>query len=300
MFVILSWLVASRLKRETARVRVATWNIWWRYGEPDRRAPLIQAALEELDADVIGLQEVWHRATDDGSTDDNSARRLAEALGYQCAYVASPNPTKWQTKLASSDFGIGNAVLSRWPIIETASVNLPAGGAADEGRVGLMARIDTPTGVLPFFTTHLNSAWAQSSIRSSQLAKVGELILDRGMGDPYPPVLCGDLNATDDFDEVRSLVGKRDALVEGLVLVDTWPYLHRGEPGYTWDRTNPYVDATNEPDGRIDYILTGFPTTGRKGRAASAGLFGNESSDGVWPSDHFGVWADLATESSSR
>jgi hypothetical protein len=36
-------------------VRVATWNLWWRSGDPDGRRPAIAAALLALDADVVGL-----------------------------------------------------------------------------------------------------------------------------------------------------------------------------------------------------------------------------------------------------
>jgi hypothetical protein len=41
------------------------------------------------------------------------------------------------------------------------------------------------------------------------------------------------------------------------------------------------------PDSRIDYVLAGLPRHGR-GKVRSAAL-----ADGVWPSDHFAVIADL-------
>jgi endonuclease/exonuclease/phosphatase family metal-dependent hydrolase len=45
------------------------------------------------------------------------------------------------------------------------------------------------------------------------------------------------------------------------------------------------------PSSRIDYILVGLPRKGR-GKVESVGLAG-AMTDGVWPSDHFAVVADL-------
>jgi endonuclease/exonuclease/phosphatase family metal-dependent hydrolase len=268
-------------------VRVATWNLWWRYGDWSARARAIRSELRSLQADVIGLQEVWATA------DENFAEDLGKDLGFKCAFVASPKPEKWQAKLGDSSVTIGNAILSRWPITESVSVRLPAGGGADEGRTGLFARVAAPGGDLPFFTAHLNSGWAQSTIRTQQLASMGQFMLEQTPG-AFPPILCGDFNADADFDEIRALSGKRDALVPGLALMDAWWLLNPREPGWTWDRRNPHVAATGEPSCRIDYVFTGFVTAGRPGRPVSAGVFGDQSRDGVWPSDHFGVWVELA------
>ena len=38
------------------RLRVLTWNIWWRYGPWERRRPAIAATLAKLEAGVIALQ----------------------------------------------------------------------------------------------------------------------------------------------------------------------------------------------------------------------------------------------------
>jgi endonuclease/exonuclease/phosphatase family metal-dependent hydrolase len=40
------------------RLRVLSWNLWWRYGPWESRRPAIAATLARLDADVIALQEV--------------------------------------------------------------------------------------------------------------------------------------------------------------------------------------------------------------------------------------------------
>jgi hypothetical protein len=77
------------------------------------------------------------------------------------------------------------------------------------------------------------------------------------------------------------------------VLVDSWRYAPPGDPGFTWDRRNEYQKRSVIPDSRIDYVLVG-PTWRDHGRVVAVRLAGNEPVDGVWPSDHFAVVADLS------
>ena len=57
-------------------VRVATWNLWWRFGAWQERHEAIAQVMAEVDADVWALQEVW--AGPDGSP--NQAELLADRL----------------------------------------------------------------------------------------------------------------------------------------------------------------------------------------------------------------------------
>ena len=61
----------------------------------------------------------------------------------------------------------------------------------------------------------------------------------------------------------------------------------------TWDNTNPYVSATFEPDRRIDYVLAGLPEARGAGHIVDCRVAGHEPMDGVWPSDHHAVLAEL-------
>ena len=51
-----------------------------------------------------------------------------------------------------------------------------------------------------------------------------------------------------------------------------------------------------EPDRRIDYIFTGWPVRNGIGQLLSCRVVCDDERDGVWPSDHFGVYAELRTE----
>jgi endonuclease/exonuclease/phosphatase family metal-dependent hydrolase len=267
-------------------VRVATWNLWWRFGPWRQRRDAIAAVLAHARPDVCGLQEVW------ASPDEHLAALLAEQLGMHWTWTPSPAPERWQQRLGDPTVQVGNAILSRWPILDQAAQPLPGTGP-NAGRTVLFAHIQTPTGPLPYFTTQLTSTIGQSQVRCRQVAALARFVAAHP-SPGFPPVVTGDLNAEPDADEVRRLGGHKTApVVPGLVLVDAWGYADPPGPGWTWDRRNPHVAATGEPSARIDYVLVGLPTASGAGRIRSVRLIGDQPVDGVWPSDHTGVLAEL-------
>lgn len=268
-------------------IRVVTWNLWWRFGDWQSRLHAIQEVLAEANPDICGLQEVW------AVGDVNAAGLIADRLGMHWAWMASPCPDRWQQRLGRQGVDIGNAVLSKWPIADTADARLPAGDVQDEGRTILFASIRSPAGTVPFFTTQLNSAPGQSAVRCLQVGAVAEFVAARGAGD-FPPVLTGDFNAEPGSDEIRLMEGHLTApAVPGLVLSDAWRYADPPGPGLTWNRANPHVADSLEPSARIDYVFVGLPTSGARGHVRSIRVIGDRPRSGVWPSDHAGVQVTL-------
>ncbi|MGI5243938.1 endonuclease/exonuclease/phosphatase family protein [Dactylosporangium sp. CA-139066] len=261
-------------------MRVLTWNLWWRYGTWRARQDAILAVLRQERPDVCGLQEVW----------DGQAAILAEALGMHWAYSPSPAPQRWHERGGGETAGVGNAVLSRWPIDEQAVAGLPG----PDGRTVLFAR----TNGVPFFTTHLHSAPAESGVRVEQVAAVARFIgaQDRSR---HPAILTGDCNAEPDSDEMRLLGGRLTApAAPGLLLVDAWRHATTGDPGATWDNRNPHAKRFGLPPARIDYILAEPPwAEGAPGRGTVRRVWvcGNVPVGGVWPSDHAAVAAEFSS-----
>ena len=70
-------------------VRIATWNIWARYGPWEERAPVIESTLREIDADIVGLQEVW----DDGTRNQARSSRPRSATRPRSGHRTSRSPT---------------------------------------------------------------------------------------------------------------------------------------------------------------------------------------------------------------
>ncbi len=261
------------------RLRVMTWNLWWRFGPWEERLPAIAATLAALDADVIALQEVW----DDGER--NQAAELAEGLGYQHVYAS---------RLDLDGVQMGNAVLSRWPIAGHEMRPLPAPPDKEELRTVVRADIDGPRGALQVFSTHLNWRFDQSQVRQDQVDTIARFVHDSPMR-TYPPVLCGDFNAVPDSDEIRMITGRMQVPVDKLVFNDSWEAAtERADgPGFTWSNDNVFAKEDLEPSRRIDYVFAGWPKSQGAGHILSSEVVCTEPVDGCQPSDHYGVLAEL-------
>lgn len=271
-------------------IRVMTWNLWWRFGPWRDRRPAILRTLAEVRPDVVGLQEVW------AGPDENMAAWLADELGMHWAWSRSPVQDRWHGRNGGdTTVDVGIAVLSRYPILETAERRLPAGDLRDDGKTALYASIDAPGGPLPFFATHLNSGPAESGVRCLQVRELAAFVSERAQGSGYPPVLAGDFNAEPDFDEVRLMGGYRTApAVPGLVLLDAWRFADPALPGGTWDIADQDSVNFGHHPTRIDYLFVGLPGPGGRGTVRAAHRAADHRVDGVWPSDHAAVVADLA------
>jgi endonuclease/exonuclease/phosphatase family metal-dependent hydrolase len=266
-------------------IRFATWNLWWHFGPWEARQPAIVETMRAVDADVWCLQEVF-RERGGGDQAADQAEDLAAALGgFHVAH---------STRVEFEPFGdsIGNAVLSRWPIVESAMRPLSAPVGFDELRLVVRADIDAPRGPIEVFSTHLNFRLDQSHIRQQQVREVCEFIDETRAVREFPPVLCGDFNADPESDEMRMLTGATAVPVPKLVFFDAWRAAGTG-PGLTWDNRNPFAASEHEPDRRIDYVLVGYPRDAGGGQVVRAQLVGTQPVGGVWPSDHLGVAADL-------
>jgi len=259
------------------RLRILTWNLWGRFGPWRERQPRIEATLAQLDADVVGLQEVW---AEEGRT---FADVLADRLGYHAAYAS---------RLELEGIHLGIAILSRWPILAYEHRPLPAGDAPDECRLVLRADIDGPRGPLQVFTTHLNWRFDHGHVRQAQVAAVAQFVRDSPKRF-YPPILCGDLNATPTSVEIGMLTGRAAVPAPPLVFHDAWEAAGDGAPGYTWSNANPFAARDLEPDRRIDYVLVGWPKAGGAGHVVRASVEATEPIDGMHGSDHSAVLAEL-------
>lgn len=258
-------------------LRVASWNIWWRYGPWKDRRTAIETTLKEVKADVVALQEVWDEA---GS---NLAAALAEELAFDFAYQRSEK---------RDGVGFGNAILSRWPIATTDWRPLPGRLESGEGRSVLFAEVSSTKGPLQVFVTHLNWRFEHSAIRQRQVTEILRFVSSKARPN-HPPIVCGDFNAEPQSDEIRMMTGHRDCRVAGTAFRDAWLSGGDGGVGYTWDNRNEFAAVEHEPNRRIDYVLVGPPGDEGEGKILSCRLAGDEPVDGIWPSDHFSVVADL-------
>jgi len=275
------------------RLAVGTLNVWNKSGPWQERLPLIRRELAALAPDMLGLQEVLRlgSAAGPGSADADQVSEIADGFGYEIAYGAA-------AELAGGLF-FGNALLSKHPIVESRNFPLP-GSESGESRALLYALVRSPFGLVPFFVTHLNWKLHHGSVRSRQMAAIVDHIFELAPIDDarLPPILVGDMNADPDSDEIRFLRGLCALGGRTVYFADAWLYGGDGGPGYTFDRKNRFAALAREPPRRIDYVfvrgpdrlLRGEPLATRLAFATSA-----PSADGeIWPSDHFGIVAEIS------
>ena len=261
--------------RET-RLRVLTWNLWGRGGPWEARLDAIAATLRAAQPDVLALQEVWEEG------DRNQAAILASGLEFHHVFQGRPT---------AGGVSVGNAILSRWPIVHSEHYMLPAPPGLEELRTVVRAHVDGPRGALDVYCTHLNWKFDQSDVRQEQVRAVAHFVAAAG-DHGAPPIVAGDFNAVPDADEIRMLTGRTAVPVAGLAFHDAWEASGGDGPGHTWLNANPWARQDLEPDRRIDYVFVGFPRTGGVGHVTSCRLVG-EPVDGLYPSDHLGVLAEL-------
>jgi endonuclease/exonuclease/phosphatase family metal-dependent hydrolase len=262
---------------------VGTWNLWWRFGPWEERLGAIAATMAAIDADIWCLQEVW-------STEQTTAAHvLAEHLGVHVAVAEVPR---------YNGVGFTNAVVSRWPIREVDQLALPGRDGPGAGpRRALWTRVEAPHGDQEIVTTHFDYRFDETEVRQRQARALAGFVADHhGEGaEAMPVVVGGDLNAVPDAEELRLLTGRSGPADPRIVFSDVWTMARADDPGLTGRAENPYLAESTWPNRRIDYLLVSWPRPRGLGTPTEVFLAGLEPVDGVQPSDHAAVVADLRT-----
>lgn len=236
-------------------LRVATFNIWHDAGDWAARRPLLVQALREADADVIALQEVLQ---DEANGLPNQAETIAQALGGYSVHFTSTNPPDAPRRY-------GNAILSRLPVTEEASVRLKP---LNDHRTALRVRVALRGHTVDVANTHL--AWQPDAgpIRARQI----DHLLGWLPRDGVPLILMGDFNA--ELDDL------------GLAAIAASRFASALPPG-----TAP--TTLNTAKGHSPRVIDHVFMERRWFAPVGARMIGDRPTDGEYPSDHFGVVAQI-------
>jgi len=268
-------------------LRVLTLNLWHDSGPYPQRAKLLREWIDRLDPDLIGFQEALRQPGFE------QLPELLEGRGYQLDYVAA-SPF-WKTGREHQAGEVGNAVASRWPLRERAELRLPESGDG-ERRAALRVRVDAPCGPVCFTVTHLNWRLEHGWVRERQVAALCEFALEGAPERGFPPLLVGDFNAEPESAEIRYVSGLQSRDGRSVCFLDAWRRAGDGGAGLTWSNRNPYARSEREPDRRIDYVFAGLPRRDGLGQILACRVVCDDELEGVWPTDHFGVYAELRSE----
>lgn len=271
------------------RLRIITLNIWNTEGDP-RRIGIINRALRRLSPDLVALQEVVQtRAT-------AQLGALLDGTGLTGTHQADV--------MAEAPPGVerygGNAIATRWPHRIAEVLDLRLADAMDVPWCTLAAHVALPDlGDILFVGT--TTAWRPEaeSVRERQVLALAGLEARHRCA--LPSILAGDFNAAPDAASIRFLGGLQSLGRQSVLYHDAWQVAGEG-PGYTWGAGNPNTERViaqivRQPNHRrrVDYAFVGSWHAHPKAHATirSAALAFNAPVDSVWPSDHFGVVADI-------
>ena len=257
-------------------MRLVTWNVLWRF-EPDWRARErgILATLERLRPDVIGLQECWA----DGER--SQADVIAEHLGMHAAFEGPSLPPVPHPPEHPDQDGVlmGVGLVSRWPLGAVRRHVLPV-SHRQVAPVALEAVVRHPDAPLRLLVaaTEWEPDYADDHV--AQTSRLAELLADPAR--PGPVFLLADLNCDATQEEFAPLASVAD---------DSWELGGGDRDAVTLSSSVPFapLEATKEIDRRIDHVLVG-----RNRQVVVESAFAVDSPvDGLYPSDHFPVVADV-------
>ncbi|MFS1511301.1 endonuclease/exonuclease/phosphatase family protein [Chengkuizengella sp. SCS-71B] len=169
----------------------------------------ITTVIENSGADIVGLQEVdrFHIRSDMVDQIED----IADRLNMYWAFVPS---------LQFSFMEYGNAILSRFPIINTAMIDLEND---IEDRSAILVEIETPLGLIEIINVHFGLTFEEKESQMKQIMLYIQNI-------EHPIILMGDFNMTSD-----------NTLMQELT--------------YTWQSSR--TDSATVLSGlEIDYIFT--------------------------------------------
>lgn len=283
----LYFLFSLPVAAQAEPLRLVSYNIW---GAPiagkqiNSRAPKIGARLAESGADIIAVQEAFQGCLvgNQPAMVQKTARYPYQALG----------PSPKGLRCVSS----GLQTLSKHPIIKKAWLRFTRCGGTDcfSAKGVLFTRIrHAVLGEIDVYNTHMNADDRYSGVRQSQVRQWIRMAQKYSGDHTRPVIVAGDLNATEDFPEIRELrsaLELRDSYQEEI--------LARGGDsiavnGYTSDpsRSGNHANPKETPK-RIDYILY-RPASGKTAQVMKSKL---SYDDHVWNgkalSDHFGITTD--------
>ncbi|VXC54138.1 endonuclease/exonuclease/phosphatase family protein [Sphingomonas sp. AX6] len=240
----------------TTTLKVMTLNIWHDAGDWPTRLKLIADVLRASDADVIALQEILE---DKAKNLPNQADTIAALLdGYSVNFTAvdpEGSPKRY-----------GNAILSRLPVIETATKKLEP---LNDFRTAIRARVDVGGRVVDVVNTHLAHQPDAGPMRARQITDLLAWLPTNGT----PLVVMGDFNAPLEDSGLAGLAarGLQTALPPGAA--QTTLVTSRGHSARVIDHIFVERDRFTVNDART---------------------IADQPVGGEYPSDHYGVAATLA------
>jgi endonuclease/exonuclease/phosphatase family metal-dependent hydrolase len=236
--------------------------------EPEVRIVHIIDKLIEIDADIIGLQEINESLNSSGM--DNQAKVIADSLskyfGIPYYFYNQFTHLSWNNQFREF---IG--IITKYPVEQSGFFQLVTGTFP---RKVVWNKITTPLGTVNFFNTHLS--FNSSTVRIQQVQQIISYIKSIELDHPaIASILTGDFNDTPNTTTIQRLTNTGT----DTFFVSSYAFVNPGSPGYTV--------PSNAPTSKIDYVF--IKNTGKITPFESAVVMNQPYNGNSYCSDHLGV-----------
>ncbi len=243
-------------------MKILTFNTWGKNGPYQKRFELISFELSKINADTVCLQEVFDAELKD---------TLIQSCGFKHSYECYP---------------AGLVILSRFSFDKTLThiYKRVSENEKNGSRAAILIHIKTKKTAYWIANTHLSWRPEENDIRMSQTQE----LLKRVNSLNALSILAGDFNCEPDSEAVDLLLKKDFAELYGK--------LNPGKMDFTWDNNrNPYLKTHSVifPNRRIDLLLIHEKLLARFAAKCCELVFTKSEPNGIFPSDHFGLCAEL-------
>ena len=272
-------------------LRVLTMNIWT-FTEPyAARMCLLRAGIRKLDPDLMAFQEAGLEGR------RNQAREVLDDLGYHIVH-------QFELKKPDKRFSNGVCIASRWPVKVAELLPLQVTKhCLHYPYAALAVRVDAPAPVGQMLFVNSKPSWQFSRERERELQAlaVARMIGRHSAKDEFPPILAGDFDARPDSASIRFLSGKQSLFGTSVHFRDAWAEAGDGSEGLTWTTDSKFVKDfvkarlyMRQHGRRIDYVFLGsFHDHAKRASICSCRVVLDKPTRGVWPSDHYAVFAEI-------
>lgn len=185
----------------SGQIKIVTYNIRYRCGDDlNQLVELFRKDPEIGNASVLGLQEVDRNKKRTGKS--NTAKTIAEALGFNYAWAAPP------TASPNDEEETGVAIMSPFPVSDVRRIVLPYEGPNRRRRVALGATIRIYGKDFRVYSMHGETRIAMVK----KIEQMNTLIQDlKRFPESMPVILVGDFNTWEGSAEGKTLKLFRDA-----------------------------------------------------------------------------------------
>lgn len=235
-------------------------NVWFDDHEAEARRAAVLDQIAELDPDVVVLCEVNERFLRGLLADPRMAAR------YTPSVTAIRHPAGYDVVVLSAS-------------VPTHAASLPLQSVF--ARRAWRADVRTSLGEVACVGVHFESGERNEATRVPQVEACVAWASDQSLA-----VVAGDMN----FEPS----GAEDAVFTAAGFVDVWSQLRPGDVGFTRDTVRNRMAGRHGAvrQRRIDHIYV----RGAALRPTKIEIIATEPVPGrpdVWPSDHFGLWAEF-------